>query len=138
MSVSRTALRLIAACVASGALVGATALPALADGGSHIREQGSSYAHSDRVDTVRGHDHDRGYRHGHDHDRDRFHGWDRDRGRHHGWYGDRHHGWYGDRHHGWYGDRHHDRRLGDWLRDRSRHHGWYGEQRHHGHHAHRR
>ncbi|MEV6741730.1 hypothetical protein AB0N14_34450 [Streptomyces sp. NPDC051104] len=124
MSVSRTALRLIAACVASGALMGAAALPAFADGGSHIREQGRSYAHSDGLDTVRDHDrdHDRGYRHGHGHDRDRFRGWDRDRGRHHGWYG----------------DRRHDRRLGGWLRDRGRHHGWYGEQRHHGHHAHRR
>ncbi|MFF4211219.1 hypothetical protein ACFYZE_18065 [Streptomyces sp. NPDC001796] len=122
MSVSRTVLRLIAACVASGALVGAAALPALADGGSRIREQGRSYAQSDRPDAVgdHGRDHDRGYGHRHGHDRDHFHGWDRGH------------------HHGWYGDRHHDRRLGDWLRDRGRHHGWYGEQRYHGHHAHRR
>ncbi|MFF3906349.1 hypothetical protein ACFYZJ_10105 [Streptomyces sp. NPDC001848] len=135
MSVSRTALRLIAACVASGALIGAAALPALADGGGHVRAQGRTHAHSDVLSTV-AEDHDRGgQRH-----LDRNHGWYRDREhRHshdHGRFGGRH-GEPG-RHHGWYGGRHHDRRFGDWLRDRSRHHGWYGErQRHHGHYSHR-
>ncbi|MGW3508677.1 hypothetical protein [Streptomyces sp. NPDC000994] len=104
MSVSRTALRLLATCVASGALVGAAALPALADG-DHDRDNGRSFSHSRPVEGVGfGRDYDR--RRGHFDDRYRYRGW------HHGWYNnrrhwDRHHGWYNDRHHGWYGDRNH-------------------------------
>jgi hypothetical protein len=99
MSVSRTAVRLIATCVASGALVAAAAMPALAAGGDHDRDHGRSYSHS----RWSGHDHD-----GRFGDRDRHHGWSRhhDRGRH--W----HHGWYGE-HRGWYGEhRGHDRHPG--------------------------
>ncbi|MFD7482038.1 hypothetical protein [Streptomyces mirabilis] len=40
MSVSRKAVRLIATCVATGALVGAAAMPALAAGGGHDRDNG--------------------------------------------------------------------------------------------------
>ncbi|MEU9454798.1 hypothetical protein [Streptomyces sp. NPDC048277] len=103
MSVSRTAVRLIATFVASGAIVGAAALPALAVGADHDHGFGRSYSH-DRWD---GRDHD-----GHFRDRDRRHGWDRnwDRDRHHGW--DR--GWDRDRRHGWDNDRYrdHDRYFG--------------------------
>ncbi|MFJ2734857.1 MULTISPECIES: hypothetical protein [unclassified Streptomyces] len=114
MSVSRTALRLIATCVASGALVGAAALPALAAGADH--DGARNLPQSQRADLFRiDHDNDRDDRHGHfgdrDRDRDDRHGHfgdrdrDRDRNRawHHGWYNNR--PWY--RHHGWYGDRHH-------------------------------
>jgi hypothetical protein len=80
MSVSRTTVRLIATCVASGALVGAAAMPALAAGADHDRDNGRSYSHSHWSD------HDRDGRFG---DRDR--GWDRGQGRHHGWYSHRHH-----------------------------------------------
>ncbi|MFH8772891.1 hypothetical protein ACIF83_33865 [Streptomyces sp. NPDC085866] len=119
MSVSRTAARLIATCVASGALVGAAAMPALAAGVGHDRDNGRVYSDSHRGDHDghfgdRGWDRDRGW--GHDRDRDRgwHHGWDRDRGWHHGW--DRDRGWGHDRdrdrgwHHGW--DRDYDRPLG--------------------------
>ncbi|WP_159024951.1 hypothetical protein [Streptomyces sp. CB01373] len=100
MSVSRTALRLIATCVASGALVGAAALPALAAGADH--DGARNLPQSQRADLFRiDHDHDRDDRHGHFGDRDRDR--DRDRAWHHGWYNNR--PWY--RHHGWYGDRHH-------------------------------
>ncbi|MFE1310567.1 hypothetical protein [Streptomyces sp. NPDC058755] len=105
MSVSRTTVRLIATCVASGALIGAAAMPALAAGADHDRDNGRSYSHSHRS----------GYHHdGHFGDRDR--GWGRDWDRR-GWddrgWGrgrDRDQGW----HHGWYSDRHrdHDRYLG--------------------------
>ncbi|MFF4764015.1 hypothetical protein [Streptomyces sp. NPDC001292] len=95
MSVSRTALRLIATCVASGALVGAAALPALAAGG-HDRDNERSFPHSRSAEDVRI-DHDHDGRRGHFDDRYRYRGW------HHGWYNNRH--WY--RHHGWYGDHHH-------------------------------
>ncbi|MFJ2306255.1 hypothetical protein [Streptomyces sp. NPDC087787] len=100
MSVSRTALRLIATCVASGALVGAAALPALAAGADH--DGARNLPQSQRADLFRiDHDHDRGDRdgrHGHFGDRDRNRAW------HHGWYNNR--PWYR-HHHGWYGDRHH-------------------------------
>ncbi|MER6067087.1 hypothetical protein [Streptomyces sp. NPDC001792] len=109
MSVSRTTIRLLATCVASGALVGAAALPALAAGSDHDRDNGRSYSHS----YWSGHDHDGrfGYRDRWDRDRDGGWRWDRDRGcwvRDWGWHRD--HGW----HHGWYGDRHrdHDRYFG--------------------------
>ncbi|MFE2566868.1 hypothetical protein [Streptomyces mirabilis] len=81
MSVSRTTVRLIAICMASGALVGAAAMPALADQGGHDRDSGRSYSYRHTSDAVRG-DRD------HDRDRDRF--GDRDRDRRHGWYGDQH------------------------------------------------
>lgn len=107
MSVSRTTLRLIATCVASGALVGAAALPALAAGTGPDRDNGRAYSHSrwsDRDgrfdDRDRDRDRDRGGRHGWDrdrnHDRDRYRdwrghrGWDHDRIGRPGWYGDRH------------------------------------------------
>ncbi|MFF3663884.1 hypothetical protein [Streptomyces olivochromogenes] len=120
MSVSRTTVRLIAICMASGALVGAAAMPALADQGGHDRDNGRSYSHRHTSDAVRG---------------DRGHGGDRDRG----WYRDRGH----DRDRGWYRDHDRDRdrfgdhdrdrdRFGD--RDRGRRHGWYDDQhRHHDH-----
>ncbi|MEU0597444.1 hypothetical protein ABZ484_04130 [Streptomyces sp. NPDC006393] len=106
MSVARTTARLIATCVASGVLVGGAAVPALAAGAGHDRDNGRSYPQSYHSQGIRSdHDHDgrhdrfgdrdRGWHH--DHDRDR---WDHDRGRHHGW----HHGWY--RHH----DHHFNRR----------------------------
>ncbi|MEU3345080.1 hypothetical protein ABZ723_08760 [Streptomyces sp. NPDC006700] len=100
MSVSRTALRLIATCVASGALVGAAALPALAadsdhDGARNLPQ--SQRADLFRIDHDRDHDRDHDGRRGHYGDRDRYRSW------HHGWYNNR--PWY--RHHGWYGDRHH-------------------------------
>ncbi|MEW2497740.1 hypothetical protein ACWEQU_22875 [Streptomyces nodosus] len=82
MSVFRTTARLIATCVATGALVGAAAMPALA--------QDSHRSSAVRVD--------------HDHDRGLYGGFGRDGGRHHGWnYGHhRHHfGW--GHHHGRYG-----------------------------------
>ncbi|MFJ9863395.1 hypothetical protein [Streptomyces sp. NPDC101165] len=110
MSVSRTTVRLIATFVASGALIGAAAMPALAAGGDHDRDNGMSYSHSYRS----GHHHD-------DHFGDR--GWDRGRG----WDGDRgwdgHRGW--DRSRGWDGDRGWDR---GWDRDQGRHHGWYSDR----------
>ncbi|MFE2699172.1 hypothetical protein [Streptomyces mirabilis] len=69
--------------MASGALVGAAAMPALADQGGHDRDIGRSYSYRHISDAVRGdRDHD------HDRDRDRF--GDRDRDRRHGWYGDQH------------------------------------------------
>lgn len=106
MSVSRTTVRLIATFVASGALVGAAALPALAAGAGHDRDGGRAYSHS------RGDDRDRDGRFGdHDRDRDRgWHRWDHDRDRDRGW------------HRGW--DRRWDRRWDrDWDRDRGWHHG---------------
>lgn len=77
MSVSRTTVRLIATWVASGALVGVAAMPALAAGHGHDRDHGRSYSHSHRGDRDR-------------HFGDRNRGWDRDQGRHHGWYSERH------------------------------------------------
>ncbi|MGW5201617.1 hypothetical protein [Streptomyces spiralis] len=97
MSVSRTTARLIATFVASGFLVGAAAMPALAAGADHHRDNGRSYSHSHRSEAIRS-DHD------HDGHRDRFGDWDRDRGRHHGRYQDRHRNW--GWHHGWYPNRH--------------------------------
>ncbi|MGW3495919.1 hypothetical protein [Streptomyces sp. NPDC001020] len=94
MSVSRTAARLIAALAATGALVGAAAMPAMAVG--HDRDNGRSY----HLDVRSGHDHDGRYG-------DWYH---RHHGRYHhphwypGWYNDR--PW--DRYHGWYGDRYRD------------------------------
>ncbi|GAA5006718.1 hypothetical protein [Streptomyces siamensis] len=120
MSVSRTTVRLIATFVATGALVGAAAMPALAAGAGHDRDNGRGYSHSDRGD--RHHD-------GHFGDRDR--GWDR--GEHRGWDRDRHHRWDRDRHHGWDRDRDRDR---GWHHgwDRDRHHGWDRDRGwHHGH-----
>ncbi|WP_158103798.1 hypothetical protein [Streptomyces carpinensis] len=98
MSVSRTAARLLATCVASGILVGAAAMPALAAGADHHRDNGRAYPHSQRWE---------GNRNDHDHDgrRGRFGDWDRDRGRHHGWYDDRRDQ---GRHHGWFHNRHRD------------------------------
>ncbi|MGW1893565.1 hypothetical protein ACWCP6_25445 [Streptomyces sp. NPDC002004] len=104
MSVSRTTVRLIATCVASGALVGMAAMPALADGGSHDRDNGGSYSRSHRPGDNWG-----------DH-----HG-DRNRG----WYGDR----YRDHRHLPYGDRD---RFGDWILGWGLQHGWHGDL-HHGH-----
>ncbi|MGW0082879.1 hypothetical protein [Streptomyces sp. NPDC003393] len=95
MSVSRTTARLIATFVASGFLIGAAAMPALAAGSDHHRDNGRTHSHSHRSEAVRG-DHDG--RHG------RF--GDRDRGRHHGRHHDRNRGW----HHGWYPNRHRDHR----------------------------
>ncbi|MFI1290602.1 hypothetical protein ACIQCF_30750 [Streptomyces sp. NPDC088353] len=101
MSVSRTALRLLATCVASGALVGAAALPSMA-AGNHDRDNGRSFPHSRPAEGRFDHDFDG--RLGHFGDRYPYRAW-----HHHGWYNNRHwdrrHGW--DRHHGWYGDRHH-------------------------------
>ncbi|MDR3083160.1 MAG: hypothetical protein LBV60_19965 [Streptomyces sp.] len=100
MSVSRTAARLIAAFVASGALVGAAAMPAMATG--HDRATGRSY----HVDVRSGHDHDH-------YGRSDWHH------RHHGWYNNRH--WDRDWNRGWYHNR-------PWHRDHGRHHhhhGWY-------------
>ncbi|MFF8425812.1 hypothetical protein ACF07Y_11695 [Streptomyces sp. NPDC016566] len=119
MSVSRTTVRLIATFVASGALVGAAAMPALAAGADHDRDNGRSYSHGYRSDRHHdGHFGDRDWDRGRDWDRDRDRGRDWDRGR--GWDGDR--GWGRDRdrdrdrgwHHGWYPDRHrdHDRYFG--------------------------
>jgi hypothetical protein len=103
MSVSRTTIRLIATCVASGALVGATAMPALASGVGHDRDNGRGYSHSHWTDR----DHDGRFG---DRGRDRARGWDWGRGR------DRERGWGWDqgRHHGWYSERHedHDRYFG--------------------------
>ncbi|MFE2095891.1 hypothetical protein [Streptomyces sp. NPDC059468] len=117
MSVSRTTVRLIATFVASGALVGAAAMPALAAGADHDRDNGRSYSHGYRSDRHHdGHFGDRDWDRGRDWDRDRDRDWDRGRG----WDGDR--GWGRDRdrdrdrgwHHGWYPDRHrdHDRYFG--------------------------
>ncbi|MEU6575179.1 hypothetical protein [Streptomyces sp. NPDC046805] len=103
MSVSRTAVRLIATFVASGALVGAAALPALAAG--HDGDNGRSYSHSSWGDDDdrdgRFGDWDRGWHRDRDRDWDR--GWHRGWPRNHGW----HHGWYGHRHwdRGWHGHR---------------------------------
>lgn len=89
MSVSRTAVRLIAACVASGAFVAAAAVPALADGVAHGRDTRGSHSADYRSDAVRG---DHGHAGGLDRDggwyrdRDRGRFGDGDRGRHHGWY----------------------------------------------------
>ena len=91
MSVSRMTARLIAAFVASGALIGAAAMPAMAAG--HDRDNGRSYHHI-RIDR--------------DHDGHRGRVADRDH-RHHGWYNIRHWGRDHGRQHGWYGDRHRDR-----------------------------
>ncbi|MEU6217896.1 hypothetical protein ABZ845_10300 [Streptomyces sp. NPDC047022] len=105
MSVSRTALRAIATAVASAALVGAAAMPALADGGGHHRGNRIGYSHGYRPIGFRGH---------HDGDHDRFGYWDR--GRYHRWYGT------------------YDRDdLGDLLRLLALRHGWYGDRYHHGH-----
>lgn len=101
MSVSRNVLRLIATCVASGALVGAAALPALADGRSH--------PHSYRPHTVVG---------DYDHSSDRARGW----GRHHGWHRGPHHGH--DRFGNWGPRRHHG-----WFFERQRHHNHYAGHR---------
>jgi len=90
MSVSRTTARLIAAFVASGALIGAAAMPAMA--ADHDRDRGRSYQHI-RIDEHDGH-------HGRFTDRDH---------RRHGWYNSRHWGRDHGRHHGWYGDRYLDR-----------------------------
>ncbi|WP_406438476.1 hypothetical protein OHB00_27430 [Streptomyces sp. NBC_00631] len=106
MSVSRTMARLIATCVASGALVGAAAIPALAAGPGHDRDHGRRYSHSHRGDDHDGRfgDHDRyrdrGWHHGWDHDRDRDRDRDRDWRGHHGWDRDRigHPGSYDGRH----------------------------------------
>ena len=87
MSVSRKIARLVAACVASGALVGGVAMPAMA--ADHDRYP---HSHSDYW----GHHRHHGY-HGH------YGDWDRRW--HHGWYWNRDHG----RYHGWYGDRRWDR-----------------------------
>ncbi|MEU2926002.1 hypothetical protein ABZ636_13295 [Streptomyces sp. NPDC007251] len=98
MSVSRTAVRLIATCVASGALVAAAAMPALAAGGDHDRDNGRDYSHS----RWSGHDHDGRFG---DRDGGRHWGWHHDRGWHSGWH--RHHGWYGEH---WGHDRYPGRR----------------------------
>ncbi|MET7380697.1 hypothetical protein ABZT08_18060 [Streptomyces sp. NPDC005526] len=125
MSVSRTTVRLIATFVASGALVGAAAMPALAAGSGHDRDSGRGYSQSYRIehdrhfgdrdrdgDRGRHHDRDRGRHHDRDHDRDWDHRWDRR--------------W----NHRW--DRDWDRRWDrDWDRrwDRGWHHGWYNDRR---------
>ncbi|MEV5986487.1 hypothetical protein AB0L85_15955 [Streptomyces sp. NPDC052051] len=88
MSVTRKAVRLIAACVASGALVGAAAMPAMAAS----PDSGRSYTQSRQVE---GYDHD-----GH---RGHYGDWGRDRHHHHGGYGHRRWDWGHSRHHGGYG-----------------------------------
>ncbi|MEU8589004.1 hypothetical protein AB0C59_18675 [Streptomyces sp. NPDC048664] len=102
MSVARTTVRLIATCVASAALVGAAAMPALADGHGHGLDNRDRVSHS-----YGGYDHDRGgdrdlrrfghwnhgryyYRH---HNRDRWGQWWWDLAPRHGW--DRYHHHYG-------------------------------------------
>jgi hypothetical protein len=81
MSVSRKAARLIAAFVASGALVGAAAMPAMATG--HDRDNGRSYHHHDGRSGDRDHRH-----HGRFHNRH----WGHDHGRYLGRYNNRHWG----------------------------------------------
>ncbi|MGW1893264.1 lamin tail domain-containing protein [Streptomyces sp. NPDC002004] len=79
MSASRTTARLVATCLAAGALVGAAALPALADGHDHDRGDRHISDRGDRHgDDRHGDDRDGWDRHGDDRD-----GWDRD-GRDHG------------------------------------------------------
>jgi hypothetical protein len=128
MSVSRNVVRLFATCVASGALVGAAALPALANAGCHDRDLGRNYSNSYRHDGYRS-----GYVYLGDRDRDRDRGWysgydrDRDRGWDNGYDRDRDRGW--NRHH----NHHHH---GNWGRHHNHNHGWggwYGGNQHYGH-----
>ncbi|MCW7941346.1 hypothetical protein AAW14_04600 [Streptomyces hygroscopicus] len=117
MSASRTTVRLIATFVASAALVGAAALPALADGGGHDRDKGRSFSYGYRSHVV-------GSYHDHVGDRDRDRDGDRDRNR----------GWSGDR-----GTARLRDHFGGWDRNRGRHHGWFGDRHwHHDHHVGRR
>ncbi|MFF8944385.1 hypothetical protein ACF1A5_19360 [Streptomyces sp. NPDC014864] len=115
MSVSRTTVRLIATFVASGALVGAAAMPALAAGSGHDRDSGRGYSQSYRSDHDRHYgdwdrdgDRDRGRHHDRDWDRRWDHRWD------HRWDRDWDHRWNRGWHHGWYNDRRwdHDRYPG--------------------------
>ncbi|MFD0132429.1 hypothetical protein ACFVIL_00450 [Streptomyces sp. NPDC127159] len=100
MSVSRTTVRLFATFVASGALVAAAAMPALADNGSHGRDHGRSYSQAHRPGfLLGGHDRDRNRsRYGHHFNHGRYGNW----GRHHS-----RNGWQR-----WHNDRHHHRFLG--------------------------
>jgi hypothetical protein len=109
MSVARTTVRLIATAVASVALVGAAAMPALADG--HDGDHNRSYSHSHSNGAWRDHGRDHG----------RFGHWDR--GRHHTWYGN----------HGRDRDR-----LGRLLRELGHRHYWQADRYRHDHHIGRR
>ncbi|MGI5134122.1 MULTISPECIES: hypothetical protein [unclassified Streptomyces] len=103
MSVSRNVVRLFATCVASGALVGVAALPALADDGCHDRDLGSNYSDSYR--------HDDGYLYQADWNRDR--GWDMGYGR--DWDNSRkHHNKHHNKHHRKHHNKHHNNDWNDW------------------------
>ncbi|MEU8592094.1 hypothetical protein AB0C59_34765 [Streptomyces sp. NPDC048664] len=106
MSVSRNALRMIATGVASAALVGSAAMPALADGGHHHRGDGygDRFGHSQGFPSFRGHHRDGDY--------DRFGYWDR--GRYYRWQ-----------------HRYDRERMAELLRLLAMRHGWHGY--HHGH-----
>ncbi|MEV6987917.1 hypothetical protein AB0N87_01555 [Streptomyces sp. NPDC093228] len=101
MSVARTTVRLMATCVASAALIGAAAMPALADGHGQGFDNRGRFSHSAASHG--------GDRYGHDRDLRRYGRWD----------------------HGKYYYRSHNRdRFGHWLWflaprhvwDRSHHH----------------
>jgi len=94
MSVSRTTARLIAAFVASGALVGAAAMPAMA--ADHDRDR---YGHSHRWEGDWGRWHHGWYdnRHWGHHNWYNHRPWEREHGRYHGWYN--HRNWDRDHYH---------------------------------------
>ncbi|MGW2936146.1 hypothetical protein ACWDA7_30825 [Streptomyces sp. NPDC001156] len=125
MSVSRNVVRLFATCVASGALVGVAALPALANESGHDRDLGSDYSHSYRHDGLRS-----GYLYLGDRDRDR--GWDNGYGRDWG------RGWDNGYDRDWdHGKKHHHKKKHH--KHHHRHHrynqgwdAWYGGNRHYG------
>ncbi|MFG2405722.1 lamin tail domain-containing protein [Streptomyces brevispora] len=77
---SRSARRITATVLASGALLAAAALPATADGRDHGRDRDRDHGHS--RDAGRDHGRDRDRDQGRDRDRDQGHG--RDDGRDHG------------------------------------------------------